>query len=103
MREIDGRFDHDPIILILAHRRYERLVDLQLVHGKLLQIRQRRLAGAVIVDGEVDSHFTQGGERVDRPLWRTENRAFGDLQCEAGWVAARPGEQSADLFDEISP
>ena len=45
----------------------ERLVDLQRADRKLLQRRQRRVAGAEIVDGEIQAHRIQ---LVQQPMVR---------------------------------
>src|SRR5579883_591847 len=51
---------HDRQILAgERHVLHERLVDLDLVHGQMLEIGKRRVAGAEIVDREAHAHFVQ--------------------------------------------
>ena len=46
----------------------EGLVDLDGVHGKIMQICQARIAGTEIVDMQRNGHFGEGGESCLLPL-----------------------------------
>ena len=73
----------------MHHASHKRAVDLQAVNRQLAQIRQRRIASAKVVDGQVHAHFTQAHQGVQRFLRGVHRHAFGDFQLQAfRWQAA---------------
>src|SRR5207302_7626408 len=50
--QLDDRTDDRRVVLVVEHVDDERLVDLDLVHGEALEVPERRVAGAEVVDGE---------------------------------------------------
>ena len=60
----------------------EALVDLDLVERRLLQIAERAIAGAEIVEREADAERLQLGEGLVGGIAFGEEHAFGDLELE---------------------
>ena len=77
---------------------HERAVDLQQVDRELLQVGERRVAGAEVVDREPHAEVAQPAQ-ADRRRGRVlHERAFGDLEDQprrleagTGRAATRPG------------
>ena len=80
MSQGDGRLDHDQVAAIVAHRLDETLVDLDLAGRDLLQIFQRRQAGAVIVDGDLDAEVAQARKQVDAMTAAGHRGGFGQFE-----------------------
>jgi len=59
--EGDGRADDRRVVGIVDHPEHERHVDLDLVDRKLLQVRERRVAGSEVVDRDLDP---EGADRM---------------------------------------
>src|SRR5690606_5397772 len=55
MTQLDDRFGNRRISLALGHVHHEGAIDFETVHGKALQIAQRRIAGPEIVDSQIDA------------------------------------------------
>ena len=72
-----------------VHDVHERLVDLQDVDRELLDVVQRRVAGAEVVDREQHAERLQLAEPLDRQLHVRHHHALGDLQDQRGRVAGR--------------
>ena len=68
--------------------------------GKLLQGRQRRIAGAEIVDGQVQAHGIQLVQQADGALRIGHQGGFRDFQLEAGGRDAVLAEHAAAAGDE---
>ncbi len=62
---------------------HEGLVDLQRADRELLQRRQRGIAGAEVVDGQVQAHGRQLVEHADGALGIGHQGGFGDLEFQA--------------------
>ena len=77
-------------LCVLADVAHEGLVDLQRADRELLQRRQRGVAGAEIVDREVQAHRVQLIEQAHGALGVRHQRGLGDLQLER-WSARRRG------------
>ena len=60
----------------------EALVDLDLVERRLLQIAERAVAGAEIVEREPDAEILEPGEGVVGAVALGEEHALGDLELE---------------------
>src|SRR5271166_2913611 len=57
--ELHQSVDERSRLVRITHSRDERAVDLQYVNGELLQIGQRRIACAEVVDGNLDADVFQ--------------------------------------------
>ncbi|MOA51976.1 hypothetical protein D3C78_1751930 [compost metagenome] len=51
MRQRNDHVEHRRVFPGRQNRVHEALVDLQIIHRKLLQVRQRAMAGAEIING----------------------------------------------------
>ena len=63
-----GQRDHgldDRPVRLAVEPGHERPVDLDRVEGQVLQVGQRRVAGAEVVEDEPDAHVAQPVERPD--------------------------------------
>ena len=67
----------------VAASRTKRLVDLQRADRELLQRRQRGIAGAEVVDRQVQAHRVQLVQQLDGALRIGHQRRLGDLELEA--------------------
>ena len=87
----DGADDRRVAVGRAGRRRAanEALVDLDLVERRLLQIAERRIAGAEIVEREAHSERLQLGESFVGRFALGQEHAFGDLELEP--VGADPG------------
>ena len=68
---------------------HEALVDLDLVERRLLQIAERRIAGAEIVEREADAERLQLGEHVVGRFAFDQEHALGDLELELARLRVR--------------
>ena len=75
----------------------EALVDLDLVERRLLQIAERGIAGAEIVEREADADRLQLGEHVVGRFAFDQEHALGDLELELARLRAR--ELASALID----
>ena len=67
----------------------EAAVDLDLVEREALQIAQRRIAGAEIVERDADAERAQRVEQLQGRVAAFEEDRFGDLDLEPRWREAR--------------
>src|SRR6185503_9226026 len=74
---------------------HESAVDLEGVYRKVLEVAQGRVAGAEIVDGEVDPHRAQPMQRRYRLVLPLHQYAFRELQAETSGVESRRLERVA--------
>ena len=103
VREIDDAAHDREVARVAPERRDEAAVDLDDGDRKVLHVRERRVAGAEVVDGERDAEVVQRLEpallaaRVDR------HPALGELEREPDLprVDALGREQPGDLVDEV--
>ena len=90
---------------VLAEVADERLVDLHLVGGQPRQVGQRRVAGAEVVDGELDAERRAARRAARRARSRSESARLGDLDDEvprrepgvvraSATTVSRPGSRS---------
>ena len=63
-------------------------VDLERIDAKGLQVCQDGVAGAEVIDGDLDSHFLQAGERSLGALDVANHDAFADLQAHRAGIDA---------------
>jgi hypothetical protein len=58
-------------------------VDLECVQRERVQVGQRRVAGAEVVEGDQEAEFVQFGESPRGAAQVLDQQALGDLQLEA--------------------
>jgi hypothetical protein len=79
----------------------ERLGQLQRVHGEALEVGQGGVAGAEVVDGQVDAEGPEAAEAVQhRPLVGGED-ALGDLQHQLARVEAGGVERAGHVLEQV--
>ena len=74
----------------------EALVDLDLVERRLLQIAERAVTGAEVVEREADAKRLQLGERVVGRVAFSEEHALGDLELQPFGAEARLAQVFCD-------
>ena len=67
----------------LADALHERAVDLEHLDGQALEVRERRVPGAEVVDREVQPERAQRAERAHRRLGVAHQRRLRDLEPDA--------------------
>ena len=97
MRQVDRRAHDEGIAVRAGQLRDEELVDLQLPSRQLLQIRQARQAGAVIVDCDDDANVGEALQVGDRRFGIADDGGFRHLEPELG---VRLGNEPAGGIDE---
>src|SRR5206468_8634051 len=80
--EIHGRPDNRRQVRVDGHVTHEGAVDLDLVDGEALEVGQRRVARAEVVDGEPHAHLPQAVDDGDRALRLVHHGRLGDLERE---------------------
>ncbi|OIQ83985.1 hypothetical protein GALL_342140 [mine drainage metagenome] len=100
-REIDRR-SHDHRARVVAHQvGHEGPVDLEPTDGQLLQVRQGRVPGAVVVDGDLDAEVGETRQHLDRAHRIHHRDRLGDLELEARRLDAVPAERRADVLHQM--
>jgi hypothetical protein len=79
VRELDGGAHDDRAVPLGGEAGDERPVDFELVGGQTLEVGQRGVAGAEIVDRDLFSHGVQSVEDGRSG----DQRAFGELEDQA--------------------
>ncbi len=102
MGQGDGRLDHDQVGTIVAHRLDEALVDLDLGRRHLLEIVERRQAGAIIVDRDPYAKVAQPGEQVDPVTAARNRRGFGQLQGQSVGIETVATEHCRDPLGQAT-
>ena len=94
LRQRDDRPHDREIAGIGAEVADEPPVDLECVDGKRLQVRQHAVAGAEVVDGDLDADLLESGERDPGGLDVLNHDAFGDLQTYRPAVETEFGDDA---------
>ena len=97
MRQVDDGLHDQPGIMRRRQVGDEAAVDLDLGERQLPQLKQRRIAGAEIVDGKAHALDAEARERVHQ-LHERLGRAFRELQNEP---VSRNIECTAHALDEV--
>ena len=58
------------------------MVQLELVHRQAAQVGERRIAGAEVVDGDLDAHCAQGIQGLERCIEVVHQHRLGDFELE---------------------
>src|SRR6185369_17725785 len=72
----------DGIVVVGRQPGYEGTIDLEVIKRETVQITERRIAGAKIVDAQLHAEGTQLLEHQSRSLSVLHHHAFGDLELE---------------------
>ena len=80
--EVDRRADDHGVAVVVGHRGDEGAVDLDLVERQLLEVGERRLAGAEVVEREPDAERAQRREHLGHALRIAHHGGLGDLALE---------------------
>src|SRR5262249_15631854 len=81
---------------------HERLVDLDRVEREALQIRQRRMAGAEIVERQAGTELAHAREHLRGVFRILHDDRLGQLQLERTASEGRARQYAADILDEIT-
>ena len=76
--------DQNPILVLLDQSHDEAAIQFDLVDWQLLQVSQRGVAGAKIIDGEVDPQLADGLHLEHGFVEIFQDHRFGELQHQAG-------------------
>ena len=90
-----------PLVDVHQHIAHKGPVDLQLVQRQALQVGQRRIAGAEVVQREAQAMLLQLGHLVDDLLDIFHQHAFGQFQLEVLGVGAGAVKSLQHVFDEL--
>ncbi len=96
----DG-LDDDAIILVGLQVVDERAIDLERVDRQALQMRQRGIARAKIIESDLDAECFQRGERHVDFGDIVEHDVFGKLDREAAGVGAGRAHGIGDKLDQF--
>ena len=80
----------------------EGLVDLQRVNGKSMQVGERGITRAEVVDGDADSKLAEIIELRDRMQRVADADVFGDFHLDLGWRDAIVTQGRLELFCKIA-
>ncbi|MDP9397604.1 MAG: hypothetical protein M3P96_07150 [Actinomycetota bacterium] len=80
----------------------EGTVDLQGVDGELLEIGQRRVAGAEVVEGELHAQLLDLAQPAQRRVGVVQEQGLGDLEDQYGWIETALGEGRGDVVGDLS-
>ena len=98
--EVDDGLDDRRVLGVEAEPGDEATVDLDRLDREPLEVRQRRVAGAEVVDGEVQAEAAQVAQGDRRRLDVGEQRGLGDLQPQRVGRDAGLGEHVGDEAGE---
>ena len=98
---MDSRIDHQPVALAAVNHPDETAVDLDFCRRNFLEIIQRREAGSIVIDRDVDAHRPQLGEHFNRSFVAGHRRRFRDFECEV--VGSHPvfRQQGLDPVQQV--
>ena len=86
--------------LVAAQAQDERPVDLEHVDREAVQVRERRVAGAEVVERERDAELVQRLQQRDRGLGLVHERRLGELEAELVGGQAGALEDALDRAEE---
>ena len=97
----DDRGCEGPVGGARVDRGDEAPVDLEDVDGELMEIAERRVAGAEVIDGDPHSEGAERAEREDAPVGVAHECRLGDLEHEGRRGEPRLLEHERNSVDEI--
>jgi len=81
-------------------QRDERAVDLQRIHAETLQVAERAVAGAEIVDGQLNAQLLELVLCQDRRLGVVHDDTLSNLEFQCPGRQAGPDERVANISDQ---
>ena len=100
MAQVNDRAHNRRIVRIFADVGDKRLIDLQCIDWKTLQVVKRRITGAEIVNCNLDSHQFQLVQFLNRLFRIFHDRAFGQLKLEPARIEIRLFQYLTDVRDK---
>ncbi len=97
----DRAHDGRACAVLRAGRLHQSPVDLDRVEGKPLQVGQRGVAGAEVVEREFGTGAAQPFENLGRLLGILHHEAFGDLQTQRALGYDVAPQNVTDLLDQV--
>src|SRR5581483_1502917 len=82
-------------------RAHERLVNLDRIEREALQVRERGMPGAEIVQRQPGTELLYPGQHLRRVLGVLHDQRFGDLELETPAYQRRAAQYTAQVLDEI--
>src|SRR6266545_3165924 len=83
VRQTNGGAHDRDVVLVAGDVPHERAIDLQFVDRQTLQVAQRGVARAKVIDRAAYAHRAQLTQNIDGALSIGHDRALGDLQLQA--------------------
>ena len=81
-RHARDRLDDALVGAVAQHVAHELAVDLHVVHGQVLEVRQRRQAGAEVVEREAAAARLQRAHERDHAIQVRDRRRLRDLEAD---------------------
>jgi len=95
--QADHRLDDGRVVAALGQTTDKSAVDFQDVNGEALQVGQRRVARAEVVDRQLDPQTLERVQLDDGRFGLLHDHAFGDLELEVTRVEARVVDRLFDI------
>src|SRR5690606_31868983 len=95
----DG-LDDGQVVGVVGQAGDEAAVEFEHVDGQALEVGQRGVAGAEVVQGDRDAESAQAGEGLGGDVDVGEQGAFGQLHAQARGGKAAGGERVLDVVDQ---
>jgi hypothetical protein len=99
--EVDDRLHDDLVVRAVLEVLHERLVDLQPLDRQALDVGERGVAGAEVVDREGHAELVQVAQALRRGLAVLDDRVLGELDVERGRIEAALAQHALD--QELDP
>ena len=93
--------DDDRIAVAFAARLDQGLVDLDRVEGKTVQVGERGITGAEIVERQMDAGFLEEIEDVRGLLRVLHDERFGDLEAQRFALNGGGADEMPDLLHQV--
>src|SRR5450830_93012 len=100
MPQINNRLHDRRVFRVSTQMAYKRLVDLEFVDGKTLEVSQTGIAGAEIVDGQRQSASAQILEQFDGAFNVAHDDTLSDFQFNEGRINHALCESIGDATQE---
>jgi hypothetical protein len=98
----DHRGDDTGVVRIRREIAHERLVDLQGVDRKALQIAQARIPGPEVIERELHAHALEGLKHGHGGLRILHQEAFGQLELQIARIEASLRQDVVHSGNEIA-
>src|SRR5882762_7898393 len=99
--EQEDRLDDAAVLLVRAHRPDEARIDLEQVDGQPVQVAERAVPGAEVVDAQLQPELPQAGQAPRRGGGVLDQHALGDLQPQRARVQPGGPQRVVDLLDQV--